>query len=145
LQSPLNNEIIWLSIFQALFENVSDLKSSMLKCLQGRILTPTEFMEPAKLFVFNLLCTVLCNIRRNKGLESQHQSQVSETNHADAKKKIPAGIIMFSLRGGKTIFLPKTLLTAFARTSYHGNYSIFFSIMHLLFSNNMRGKATFSY
>lgn len=89
----------------------------MLKYLQGRILTPTEFMEPAKLFVFNLLCTVLCNSRRKKGLESQHQCQVSEINNADAKKKMPARIIVSSLRGGKSIFLPKMLQTAFARAS----------------------------
>lgn len=87
----------------------------MLQYLQERI--PTEFVEPAKLFVFNLLRTMLCNIRRKKGLESQDQSQVSEINNADAKKKMPVRIIMSSLRGGKTIFLPKMLLTAFARPS----------------------------
>lgn len=80
LKGPSNNEIIWLSIFQAQFENDSDLMSLMLRCLQDRILTVSEFIEPAQLFVFNLLCThcVLCNIRRKPGAGSQHQSQVSE-------------------------------------------------------------------
>lgn len=80
---------------------------------------------------------MLCDIRRKKGLQSQHQCQGSEINNLDAEKKMPGRIIMPSLGGGRTIFLPKPLLTAFAR---QGNYSGFFVVvfLHLLFSKNMK-------
>lgn len=49
---------------------------------------------------------------------------MSEINIADAKKKMPATIIMDSYRGVKTSFLPNMLLTVFA--SHQGNYGIIF-------------------
>lgn len=69
LKGPSNNEIIWLSIFHALFENDSDLMSLLLKYLQDRILTASEFTEPAKLFVFYLLCTHCITSEESQELE----------------------------------------------------------------------------
>lgn len=69
LKGPPNNETIWLSVFHALFENDSDLMSLMLKYLQDRILTVSEFIEPAKLFVFNLFCTLCITSEESQELE----------------------------------------------------------------------------